>query len=52
MKCVPNTLLTKITAEQDEVALSYHRVRALYFQAVIFAATTMKIEGTYIRFII
>ena len=33
-------LLTKITAAQDEVALSYHRVRGLYFLEVIFAATT------------
>ena len=32
-------LLTKITAAQNEVALSYHKVRGLYFLAVIFAAT-------------
>ena len=32
-------LLTKITAAQNEVALSYHRVRGLYFLAAIFAAT-------------
>ena len=31
--------LTKITARQNEVALSYHRVRELYFRAVIFATT-------------
>ena len=31
--------LTKITAAQNEVALSYHRVRGLYFLAVVFAAT-------------
>ena len=32
-------LLTKITDAQNEVALSYHRVRGLYFVAIIFAAT-------------
>ena len=32
-------ILTKTTAAQIEVALSYHRVRGLYFMAVIFAAT-------------
>ena len=31
-------LLTKITAVQNEVALSYNRVRGLYSLAVIFAA--------------
>ena len=33
------TLLTKITAAKNEVALSYHRLRGLYFLAVVFAAT-------------
>ena len=28
----------KITAGQNEIALSYHRVRGLYFLAVIFEA--------------
>ena len=32
-------LLTKISAEQNEVALSHHRVHALCLLAVIFAAT-------------
>ena len=32
-------ILTKTTAAQNEVALSYHRVRGLYFQAVVFEAT-------------
>ena len=32
--------LTKISAAQDEVELSYHTVRGLYFLAVIFAAST------------
>ena len=32
------TLLTKITAVKN-VALSYHKVRGLYFLAVIFAVT-------------
>ena len=35
-KCIP---LTKITVAQNKVALSYHRVRGLYFLAVIFAST-------------
>ena len=33
------TLLIKITATQEEAALSYHRVHGLYFRAVVFAAT-------------
>ena len=28
--------LTKVTATENEVALSYHRVRGLYFLAVVF----------------
>ena len=32
-------LLTKITAVQNEAALSYQRVPGLHFPAVIFAAT-------------
>ena len=32
-------LAAKITAAQNEVVLSYHRVCGLYFVAVIFAAT-------------
>ena len=31
-------LLIKTTATQNEVAHSYHRVRGLYFLAVVFAA--------------
>ena len=31
--------LTKTTAAKNEVALSYRRVRGLYFLAVVFAAT-------------
>ena len=31
-------LLTKTTAVRNEVALSYHKVRGLYFLAVDFAA--------------
>ena len=31
-----NILLTETTAAQNEVALSYHRVRGQYFQAVVF----------------
>ena len=29
-------LLTKTTAAQNEVALSYHKVRGLYFLAAVF----------------
>ena len=37
--CVKITiLLTKATAAQNEVALSYHGMRGLYFLAVVFAA--------------
>ena len=32
-------LLTKTTAAQTEDALSYYRVRGLYFLAVVFVAT-------------
>ena len=34
-------LLTKTTAAQKEVALNYHRVRGLYFLAVVFVATVV-----------
>ena len=36
VKPIP-TLLTKTTAAQNDVTLSYHRVRGLYFLAVVFA---------------
>ena len=32
----------KTTAAQNEVALSYHRVRGLYFQAVFFVVTIVR----------
>ena len=35
------TLFTKITAAENEATLTYHKVRGLYFLAVIFAATIM-----------
>ena len=35
--------LTKITAAQNEVALSYHRVRGLYFLSAIFEATYSRV---------
>ena len=38
-KSIVNILLTKTTAAQNEVALSYHSVRGLYFLAVVFVAT-------------
>ena len=39
-----NELLTKATAAQNEVAFSYHRVRGLYFLAVVFAANIVIIR--------
>ena len=41
--------LTKTTAAQNEVAISYHRVRGLYFLAVVFVATIiiLKSDGVY-----
>ena len=45
-------LLTKITAIQNEVTLRYHRVRGLYFLAVIFAATILKIKHYMIYIIV
>ena len=41
-------LLTKITAGQNDVALSYHRVRGLYFLAVIFVRITFFLSWTKI----
>ena len=43
------TLLTKTTAAQNEVALSYHRVRGLYFLAVVFVSSIVSplIEAAY-----
>ena len=38
-------LLTKTTAAQSEVALSYHKVRGLYFPAVVIAVTIEKYLG-------
>ena len=32
-------LLTQITSAQNEVALNYHRMRGLYFMAVVFVVT-------------
>ena len=32
-------LLTETTASRNEVALIYHKVRGIYFLAVVFAAT-------------
>ena len=40
LKIFPNILLTKRTVAQNDFALSYYRVRGLYFLVVIFAATT------------
>ena len=37
------TLLTKITTAQNEFAHSYHRVRRLYFLAVVFAAIIINV---------
>ena len=39
-------LLTKVTDTQNEVTLSYHRVRGLYFLAVVFVATIVLLPHT------
>ena len=36
--------LTKTTAAQNEITLSYHKVRGLYFLAVFFAVTKVSID--------
>ena len=38
-------LLTEITAVQNEIALSYHKVQGLYFLEVIFAATITYLQN-------
>ena len=38
-------LLTKITAPQNEDALSYLRVRGLYFLAVVFVAVIFALKS-------
>ena len=38
-------LLTKATAAQNEDALSYLRVRGLYYLAVVFVATILHLES-------
>ena len=43
-KLTYNILLTKTTAVQNEDALSYHRVRGLYFQAVVIVATIVQFD--------
>ena len=43
-----NIFVTKITTVQNEVTLTYHRVRVLYFLAVIFTATIMTSDATTI----
>ena len=40
---MPIILLTKITA-QKEVALSYQKVRGLYYLAIVFAVTIVLLE--------
>ena len=37
-------LLTKTTAAQNEVALSYHNVRGLYFLVVVFVGTIVTVS--------
>ena len=40
-------LLAKTTAAQNEVALSYHRVRGIYFLTVVFAATIFIVSAIF-----
>ena len=44
--------LTNITAAENEVALSYHRVRGLYFLAVVFVATIVSLLHGHVKHII
>ena len=46
IKNMESILLTKTTAAQNEVALSYHSVRGLYFLAVVFVSNLLRIQGT------
>ena len=46
-----NILLTKTIAAHNDVALSYHRVRGLYFLAVVFVAA-MQTSGISIYYMI
>ena len=41
---VPTILPTKITAAENEIALSHHRLRRLYLLVVIFAVTTFRMK--------
>ena len=46
IKLQPSTLLlTKITATQNEVVLSYHKVRGLYFLAVVFMRSIYEVSN-------
>ena len=47
-----NILLTKTTAAQNEIALSYHRVRGLYFLAVFFVATIVITRIVFMAFLL
>ena len=40
-------LPTKTTAAQNEVALSYHNVRGLYFLAVVFTVTVVMLVASF-----
>ena len=40
--CITSILLTKTTAAQNEVALSYHRVRGQCFRVVVFVVTILE----------
>ena len=39
-----NILVTKTTAAQNEVALSYHKVRGLYFLAIVFVSSIVNLS--------
>ena len=44
LSCYISILLTKITAAQNEVALSYHRVRGHYILAVAFVGLYLSVD--------
>ena len=52
VRTIKNILLTKTTAAQNEVALSYHKVRGLYFLAVVFVRSIVTYGTTTHAYIV
>ena len=45
IKLQPSTILLTKTVTQNEVALSYHKVRGLYFLAVVFVRNIYEVSN-------